>query len=371
MPRVDHLTELGRDFVNQLPVVLREDPDYLSLMHCSAREVERIESAIEWARAQANPLTADAWGLEQWARLLKLPLTQGELLAVQREKVVARFRALIADPSEAAWVARVSELLGAGTHWTYERFVPEFRRWVNLVPNPRGVAGVTIAQGWGAANATLTQIPGGGVRYTTTTSAVAGASYSQVGAILPAKDIFVTPGETYSVSVEISAMPSGRTVRPGMFFRNGAGMAIPSGSVVLPDLTGPGVTSATGVAPAGAATLGIQMYRQAGGAAAVGDVVDIAGWSAAVGRAAPPVKDGSFANWEWVGTPNASQSREVEAVAPQHIRVFLPGGVGTQLLATQRAILRAETPAEIVLLWGSTTGFILDQSQMDIDEMSI
>lgn len=119
-PRPDLITPLGWRMLGSLPPILRDDPDYRALIHCSAREVERMRGRAEDVRAMGNPVTTTALGIPLWERLLRLPASfPTDPLEGRRVAVVNRWRALQSDPSTAAWVARVTQRLN-GAPWTYD-----------------------------------------------------------------------------------------------------------------------------------------------------------------------------------------------------------------------------------------------------------
>ena len=116
-PRPDLITDLGWEFINSLPPALRDDPTNRAILHCSAKEAERLQETIDFVRAQMNPVTAGDTGLQLWERLLRLPIGLGTE-AERRSRVVGRYRALEGDPSGANWIQRVSDRL-AGAPWSY------------------------------------------------------------------------------------------------------------------------------------------------------------------------------------------------------------------------------------------------------------
>lgn len=122
-PRPDLMTDLGWELLETLPPVLRGDPDMRAIIHCQAKEAERVEGAIEFVRAQANPLTAGDVGLMWWAALLRVP-SIGVPEAELRTAVINRIRAYEVDPAGAAWVTRVSKRIGTEA-WSYEENEPD------------------------------------------------------------------------------------------------------------------------------------------------------------------------------------------------------------------------------------------------------
>lgn len=120
-PHPSAITALGWEMLESIPPFLRDDPDVVAVIHCQAREAERLEGAIEELRRQLNPLTATDRGLRFMEMLLRLPAS-GESIQVRRNRVKLRLAALEADPSGRDWIARLSARIGSG--WAYEEHVP-------------------------------------------------------------------------------------------------------------------------------------------------------------------------------------------------------------------------------------------------------
>lgn len=116
------LTARGREWLDWLPVVLRESPDHLAVLHSLARESERMEAAIELARAQAFPQTADVL-LKVWEHELGITVEPaGQTLVQRRATVIAMLRRMRGTPAGRDWESNVTALVGSG--WTYEEHVP-------------------------------------------------------------------------------------------------------------------------------------------------------------------------------------------------------------------------------------------------------
>lgn len=122
-PLPELVTPLGHALLAQLPPFLREDPDTVAVMHCCAKEVERMDLSVADARAQMNPLTAGTWGLTAWEGVLRIAHDESADLEQQREAVLRRYRSIDNDPSGVSWQARVNRRLGE-IPWTYEEHVP-------------------------------------------------------------------------------------------------------------------------------------------------------------------------------------------------------------------------------------------------------
>lgn len=120
-PRRDLLTPLGLEMLDSLPPAVRDDPDYLAVIHCYARETERIDETIEGLRAEFNPVTATETGLTAFELLLRLP-AGGDTVEGRRIRVRDRLASLFADASGVNWILRVSGRIGSS--WSYEEHVP-------------------------------------------------------------------------------------------------------------------------------------------------------------------------------------------------------------------------------------------------------
>lgn len=118
------ITDRGWEMLEELPHFLRDDPDIRAVIHCYAKESERMEDALEGVRDELNPLTASTVGLAWWESLLRLPVNPlGGTLSGRRTLAARRMRSLVADPSGLNWVQRVTDRLG-GQPWSYEEHVP-------------------------------------------------------------------------------------------------------------------------------------------------------------------------------------------------------------------------------------------------------
>lgn len=122
-PLPELITPLGREMIDSLPPVLRDDPDTIAVLHCQAREAERLGDAVAEIRAQLSPLNATELGLPWWELLLRVP---GDIVAsveARREAVMRRYRALEGDPAGSSWVLRVGRRIG-DVPWTYQEHIP-------------------------------------------------------------------------------------------------------------------------------------------------------------------------------------------------------------------------------------------------------
>jgi hypothetical protein len=116
------LTARGEQWRSWLPVVVRDSPDHLAVIHACAVEMERLEAAIEQVRQQAFPQHADVL-LKVWEFMLRITIEPvGVSLADRRLVVLATLRKMRSTPEGRDWVDNVTALVGPG--WTYEEHDP-------------------------------------------------------------------------------------------------------------------------------------------------------------------------------------------------------------------------------------------------------
>lgn len=124
MPDVALLTDLGREFRDMAPVIFRDSPEHLAVWHATAKELERLEAAIETVRAQFFPQTADVLlGVYEGELGITIGGPPGATLDERRNLVLTYLRKLAGTPAGADWVENVTRLVGAG--WTYEEHDPD------------------------------------------------------------------------------------------------------------------------------------------------------------------------------------------------------------------------------------------------------
>lgn len=116
------LTLKGQIWRSWMPVVLRDSPDHLAVIHACAREVERLEGKVEQVRMQFFPQHADVL-LKVWEFMLRVTVEPEGLTVEQRRAlVIATLRKMRSTPYGRDWVANVTALVGEG--WTYEEHEP-------------------------------------------------------------------------------------------------------------------------------------------------------------------------------------------------------------------------------------------------------
>lgn len=111
--------------LNDLPPVLREEPDIRAVIYADARETDRQEALLDALRAEFFPQTATpALGLPLFETLLRLTVAAPGLSQSQREAaVLGAFRKLRGRMTGAEWELGVSLLLGTNV-WSYQEHVP-------------------------------------------------------------------------------------------------------------------------------------------------------------------------------------------------------------------------------------------------------
>ncbi|MCA1571254.1 MAG: YmfQ family protein [Chloroflexi bacterium] len=362
MPSSALITPLGRALLDDLPPILRGDPDIQGVMHAAARELEAAEAKIEQMRAELSPLTATATGLRIWEAQLGLPINTAATDTERRTTVLAHLAKMAGDPSGTDWVANVTKLIGPG--WTYEEYLPPSDRVTNLLTNPSGENDTATWQG-----------AGGGVLSRVTSWASSGAaSFSVVGSgtdvrmeATDAAMLVVSPGERYSAAAEpnvIDAGADGATIALEFYT---AAPAFVSGVYVGPANlkagTGLGRVKLENVeVPSTAARMRTSIRSRA----AVSETHDFRADSLIVvkGKTVPAYADGASAGWEWLGAAHASQSRKTSPPA-YTLRITLPFAPTSGAYAQTERLLRDITPAHLDLILTSTAGFQLDRSQLD------
>lgn len=122
MPAESALTPMGVTWRGWLPVVLRDSPEHLAVIHAVAKETERLEAAIESVRAQFWPQTA-TFLLKAWEAMLRLAMEPGSLTEAQRRDLALVYLRKLHETGEGRdWKENVSLLVGPG--WSYEEHIP-------------------------------------------------------------------------------------------------------------------------------------------------------------------------------------------------------------------------------------------------------
>jgi hypothetical protein len=117
------LTDRGREWLDDMPLPLRDDPDAQAVVHCYAKESERQQETLDRVLRQMFPQLADALGLPIWEFLLRITIEPAGWTVQQRvDAVVVILRKLKKTPTGAVWQQRVTDLVGSG--WTYREHDP-------------------------------------------------------------------------------------------------------------------------------------------------------------------------------------------------------------------------------------------------------
>jgi hypothetical protein len=123
MPDPALLTPLGIRMRDSLPPVLRDDPDYLGVIHACAKEIEVAQERIALLRLQLNPRTATLL-LGAWEGALKLPIApSGQSEDQRRVAIAVALLRLRVEFGGTDWEDAITRLIGAG--WTYEEHDPD------------------------------------------------------------------------------------------------------------------------------------------------------------------------------------------------------------------------------------------------------
>lgn len=121
MPRV--LTPLGEDMLERVPEVFMDDPDIRAVIHCHAKEAERLFSFAEVVRAQFFPSTATALALPLWEFSLNLTVApDGKTEQDRRNIVLSYLRSVGSTGSGADFEAALTQLVPG---WTYTEHDPD------------------------------------------------------------------------------------------------------------------------------------------------------------------------------------------------------------------------------------------------------
>lgn len=114
------ITDRGWAMLDDLPPVLREDPDVRAVIHCYAREFDRLALTAEEVRAQFFPTQATIL-LRAWEASLQLTIDPvGWTDAERREEIALGLVRMVAGGTGGAWEERLAALVGAG--FSYEEF---------------------------------------------------------------------------------------------------------------------------------------------------------------------------------------------------------------------------------------------------------
>jgi hypothetical protein len=106
-----------------LPAALHESPDHLAVIHSYARELDRVEAAIELVRLQFFPQHATVL-LPVYERILGLTVAPVGWTEEQRQlAVLSQLARMRSEPGGATWETNVSKIVG-NAGWTYATHDP-------------------------------------------------------------------------------------------------------------------------------------------------------------------------------------------------------------------------------------------------------
>lgn len=330
------LSDTARRLLADLPPFEQASPTIQRTLDAMARELDRVDVAVDAVRAETMPSTS-AIVLRVWEALFKLPVEPvGRSLALRRAAVVAYLTALGSSGSGLDWEAAMTALVGTG--WSYREYASLAERLTsgNLIADPRGR---TLAN-WtrypsSTATLALDAGPEGLVAATTATEptwvpllpvpfvaphdgAIAPGEYFACRARIKILTTIASPGR---FTLEFLARDAGGT--PGwnpIVAHSAPANTLPVGTVI--ELAGVTPTPA----PAGSARAGLS----------IGFPEDsvVAGYQIQISRMmavrvdgptaeVPPWFSGSTRAYDWAGTVDDSVSVG-ESPGPYVIRIYLP-----------------------------------------------
>ena len=364
-PRPDLITPLGWQMLRTLPPFLRNDPDYRAIIHCSAREFERFYAKADEVRAMGNPLTAPPIAIPLWEALLRLPRSpDSDPIVTRRLALVERWRSLTADPAMSAWVARITVRL-SGAPWTYERFIPESMRKVNVLPYGSMDADTIVGTGRWLTGGAATLARDTARKFSGQASLRIEATAAQAHAQHLLTDPAYPTGSRFMAAVRVFA-PAGSQVRVDGTDSSGALSA--AGSTTVPGTddwqlvtVGPYTSQGDGYGMKIRVLSPFPTTIWADEATVVpGDALPESGTAT-----------GDTDGWEWLGAPDASASREQSPVPAYTLRITLPFPADSEAFALAALAIRDETPSEQELFFVSEDGFQLDVSQLDVQGLGV
>lgn len=366
MPDPALLTALGRAMLDDLPPILRSDPDYRGVIHAGARELELLAERVDELRRQFFPQHADVL-LHAWESHHQLPTAPAGLsIEERRDILLAHLLKLRGASGGVDWVQQVTELVGPS--WRYREHMPVSDRIVNYTLNP--VAGVDTSNVTLFGTNTIsrqTGLPIAPIRHTTGFRPVyqndlrLGAWGVGAGHALGPQEVGVLMAQVW-IPVnwdggEILLTDDGQISGGSLLVEQRANLALrdqwqPIHRVVRNDGDSADEWGAF-LRAVSAPTAGRSI-----------DITEIAQTRIPVWRGALPEPVFGDALWgEWLGTAHASASRQ-ESPPAYTLWVLLPFPPGGALARTER-LLAAITPAHLDLVVTSEVGFTLDQSQLD------
>jgi hypothetical protein len=366
--------DLLEDVVDSLPTLMRRDPTIRAIQNCSAYELTRLAKLIEVAKANMFPQTATELIplFEAFWNIAPNP----QLTTQQRRDVlIAHLRRVTTTGSGAEWEQNMSDLFGS--QWTYRVYKEPTARMVNLVTNPSGASTASTAAARVAPWVPRSQ---NDVAFDTTNEVLSpwgskvfklirDADGAGASTVYMVADIDLTPlagrkdGGNVMVSVYARAATVPRSFSMRMEFLNASGGSL--GTVPFTaanDAVGSWTRfSKSAVVPAGATRLNLRSAQWA--LVPEGEVHYATGIMVHPGTTLLPYFDGFSEQMEWVGTPNASLSRETSP-DPQTIEIYIPFGPGSLQATVAEQLARDITPANTIINVTYSQGFIMGRSTL-------
>jgi uncharacterized protein YmfQ (DUF2313 family) len=116
------MSDRAETMLAQLPPFVRRDPTIREINVVAAKELDRIEEAMDQLIANYYPQTADIF-LSFWEGLFKLPVNPtGKTIEQRRQTAITFLRRMGEGGTGLAWVSRVIDLVG--NKWSYVVHTP-------------------------------------------------------------------------------------------------------------------------------------------------------------------------------------------------------------------------------------------------------
>lgn len=123
MPDPAFITPRGQEFLNDLPLILRDQQDFMGIMHANAKEWDRFYARLDSLVAEFLPTSATAVGLPLLEALVGT-ITDPMMTAEARRLILAAYFEKIRGGGEGTdWVNSITGLVGPG--WTYSEHNPD------------------------------------------------------------------------------------------------------------------------------------------------------------------------------------------------------------------------------------------------------
>lgn len=136
MPAWAAITPLGEEMLRETPGWIHEDPDFIAVIHCHAKETERQLEMAAAIRDDCIPTRASSRGLEWWEMYFEMPVNPvGQSVEQRRTSILSRLKREPPLSSGLSWEAALTAMIGEG--WTYEEHPAEFKITLTI-PFPPG-----------------------------------------------------------------------------------------------------------------------------------------------------------------------------------------------------------------------------------------